>query len=101
MSDTVENRIGRSLAFPWVVSSHFFLSLTVTSAVLEHAARDYQALNLGRPFVNLGYLCVAKIALDLELFCIAVAAVDLHRLGRRFHRCLRGKQFRHRGFLGA
>src|SRR5882672_4924534 len=40
----------------------FFVAhlLTMTSAIFEHAARDNQALNLGRPFVNLGYLRVAK-----------------------------------------
>src|SRR5271154_1582465 len=102
MSDTVEKRTGRSLACLEVFLSQLFLSLTVRpSPVFEHAARDYQALNLRRPFVNLGNLGVAEKALDLELLRIAVAAVNLHRFGRGFHRGLGCEQLGHRGFLGA
>src|SRR5260370_16700122 len=57
----------------------FFLAAhVVTSAIFEHAARDYQALNLGRPLVNLGDLPTAKIALAFAFFCLPVATVTFH-----------------------
>src|SRR5208282_2770564 len=58
------------------VSRQFFLLLTgLTSPVIEHAARDYQALNLGGAFVDFGDLRVTEKTFDFELLGARLAAI--------------------------
>src|SRR3954471_12340066 len=54
--------------------------------LLEHLARDHEALHLVRALVDLRDLRVPHHALDGVLLDEAVAAEDLDRLGRHVHR---------------
>src|SRR5207253_1870951 len=65
----------------------------------EDRARDHEALDLARALVDLRDLRVAVIALDRELFRVAVAAEDLDRLGGLPARRLRGEELRLRALL--
>ena len=101
MSDTVEKRTGRSSPAcrsfqPFLFGAH---SRVLTGS--RAPGRDHQPLDFRSAFVNLRDLGVAEKPLDLELLGVAVAAMNLHRLGRGLHRGLSGEQLRHRGFLGA
>src|SRR5687768_13061397 len=66
------------------------------SVVRVELARDHDALDLGCAFVNLGYLRVAEQTLDGILLHVAIAAEDLHGLGRDPHRGLARHQLAHR-----
>src|SRR5262249_10247863 len=61
-------------------------AITVSSdrqpRILEDLPRDDQPVDLARALVDLGDPRVAKVALDRVLLGVAVAAVDLERLGR-------------------
>src|SRR6185295_51816 len=61
----------------------------------------YDALDVGRPFVDLGDARVAEQALDLEVIRIARAAVDLEALVRAEVRGARRQELRLRGRLRA
>src|SRR4051812_14215178 len=76
------------------------MTLMVRSLFGERAA-DHQALDVVRPFVDLGDAHVAPQALDWEVRHVAVAAVDLDCIGADFLRHFRGEELRHRGFLDA
>src|SRR5690242_15417009 len=65
-------------------------------AVLEQRARDDEALDFARAFVDLHDARVAVIALDRILLHVAVAAVDLDRLVRDPGRGLGRVQLGHR-----
>src|SRR5215470_15419008 len=67
-------------------------------AILEQAARDHEALDLARAFVDLHDARVAVVALDGVLLHVAVAAVDLYRLVRDPRRGLGRVELGHRGF---
>src|SRR5438045_3458671 len=54
--------------------------------LLQHLACDHQALDLLCAFVDLRDLRVAHEALDRVLLDVAVAAEDLHGIGRHRHR---------------
>src|SRR5439155_17390146 len=66
----------------------------------EDRARDDDALDLARPFVDLGDLRVAVVALDGELLRVAVAAENLDRLRRLAARHLGREELRLRARLG-
>src|SRR4029077_13189174 len=66
----------------------------------EDRARDYEALDLARAFVDLGDLRIPVVALDRELLRVAVPAEDLDRLGRLPPGHLGGEQLRLRPRLG-
>src|SRR5579859_5384053 len=68
--------------------------------LLDHLAGDHEALDLVRALVDLRDLRVAHHALERVLADVAVAAEDLHRLGRDPHRRVRAEQLRHRARLG-
>src|SRR5689334_17079586 len=57
-------------------------------AVADQVARDRELLDLGRPAAELHELRVAREALDLILFHVAVAAEDVDRLHRDLRRGL-------------
>src|SRR3954449_11119857 len=57
--------------------------------LVDHLARDHQPLDLVRALVDLRDLRVAHHPLDGVLLDVAVAAEDLHRLGRDPHRRVR------------
>src|SRR6185437_15088545 len=61
--------------------------------------RDDDALDLRRPFVDLGDFGVAEQPLYRILLDVAVAAEDLNRFGRRPHRRLAGEELGHRAEL--
>src|SRR5690349_16319703 len=63
----------------------------------QRLARDDQALDLGRALVQLHDLGVAHQLLDGVLLDEAVAAVDLHGVGRDSHRGVGGEALRVRG----
>src|SRR5690348_7265249 len=65
-------------------------------AILEKTARDDEALDLARAFVDLHDARVAVVALDRVFLHVAVAAVDLDRLVRDPRRGLGGVQLGHR-----
>src|SRR6266516_6855531 len=69
------------------------------ASVSQKMPGDDQPLDLGGALVDRGDLRVAEVALDGRLAHVAVAAVDLDRLGRHPHRGLGGEQFGHRGLL--
>src|SRR5688500_11725071 len=58
-------------------------------------ARDHDALNLGRAFIQLGHLRIAKEALNGVLLHVAIAAEDLHGLRRDPHGRLAREQLAH------
>src|SRR5687767_15768338 len=66
---------------------------------VENPAGDDEALDLARPFVDLGDLRVAVVPLDGELLRVAVAAEDLDRLRGLPPRHLRGEELRLRAGL--
>src|SRR3954469_23845973 len=66
------------------------------SVLLQHLARDDEALDLVRPFVDLRDLRVAHHPLDWVLLDVAVAAEDLHRIGGDLHGDVAAVELRHR-----
>src|SRR5438105_39494 len=69
------------------------------SVLLQHLAGDHEPLDLVRALVDLRDLGVAHHPLDGVLLDVAVAAEDLHRVGRHLHRDVRAEQLCHRGDL--
>src|SRR3954465_11711308 len=67
--------------------------------LLDHLARDHEPLDLVRALVDLRDLRVAHHPLDGILLDVAVAAEDLHRVGRDLHRHVGAVELRHRGDL--
>src|SRR4051794_11373076 len=67
--------------------------------LLDHLARDHEALDLVRALVDLRDLRVAHHPLDGVLLDVAVAAEDLHRVGCDLHRHVGAIELRHRGDL--
>ena len=74
--------------------SHQCLRLQVRSTVSVRVqlARDHDALDLRRAFVDLGDLRVAEQPLDRIVLHVAVSAEDLDRLRRHPHRRLAREQ---------
>src|SRR5437764_950826 len=66
----------------------------------EDRARDHEAVDLARPFVDLRDLGVAVIALDRKLLRVPVATENLDRLAGLAPRHLRREQLRLRAGLG-
>src|SRR6476646_4136732 len=62
----------------------------------EYFFRNHEALDLRRAFVNLEQLRVAHQLLDWVLLDVAVAAEDLHRIGRHLHCRVGGEALRER-----
>ena len=69
------------------------------AVLLQHLARDHEALDLVRALVDLRDLRVAHHALDRVLLDVPVAAEDLHGLGRHPHRGVGAEELRLRGRL--
>src|SRR6476646_1670128 len=62
----------------------------------QHLAGDHEPLDLLRALVDLRDLGVAHEALDRVLLDVAVAAEDLHRVGRHGHGDVAALELRHR-----
>src|SRR5919197_2821669 len=75
-------------------------SALMATSRLEQRARDDDALDLARPFVDLRDAAVAPVALGVALLHVAEPAVDLDGLRGHPLRHLRGEELRH-GRLGA
>src|SRR5258707_14743170 len=85
----------------WMPSSLMMLERSNTSKeegarLAHHLAGDHEALDLLRALVDLRDLRVAHEALDRVLLDVAVAAEDLHRIGRDGHRDVAALELRHR-----
>src|SRR5215210_1138372 len=63
----------------------------------KYLPRDDEPLDLRGPLVDLEQLGVAHELLDRVLLHVAVAAEDLHRVGRDLHRRLGGEALREGG----
>src|SRR5713101_486091 len=64
------------------------------------AAADQLAMDLVGALPDLGDLGVAEQPLDPVILDVAIAAMELHRLGGDAHREIGGAHFQHRGFDG-
>src|SRR6476620_7307293 len=62
----------------------------------QHLSGDHETLDLLGSLIDLRDLRVAHEALDRVLLDVAVAAEDLHRLGRAVHRDVAALELRHR-----
>src|SRR5436309_9978434 len=62
----------------------------------EYFLRDHEPLDLTGALVDLEQLGVAHQLLDRVLLDVAVAAEDLHRVGRHLHRGVGGEALRER-----
>src|SRR4051794_12274266 len=75
-------------------------SLTVSAELAQELARDHDALDLVRALVDLGDLRVAHHPLDWIFLDVAVAAEDLHGVGRHVHGGVGAGELAHRRELG-
>src|SRR5262245_32870990 len=72
------------------------ISVILPLSSLDEAAAGGLALDLVGAFPDLRHLGVAHQPLDAILLAIAVAAVELHRLGRDAHSEVGGAHLQHR-----
>src|SRR6266851_6547151 len=70
------------------------------STTRNKAAANQLAMDLVGAFPDLGDLGVAQQPLDPVILDVAIAAMELHRLGGDAHREIGGAHFQHRGFDG-
>lgn len=66
--------------------------------VILQLPRNHHALNLARPFINLGNPRIAVVALHRIVFKVAIATVDLDGFGTHILGHFRSKQFGLRSF---
>src|SRR5581483_1238250 len=88
--------VPNTLAVPDALSSSNISVHLFSLELFECFARNDEALNFARPFINFCNFRVAEITFQRQFFGIAHPAVNLNRFGRDPHRGLAGVQFRHR-----